>query len=181
MTDLLLPGERDLFRQPMIDLVSELSRLEVLAPEADLANIDGVDIALGSTSVTARATNVPDIVNVDLHAEVSATVDGKAFPIGDLVTDNMDPDDVAEIRGTVETTTDELDGTLTAVEQDGRWYFSVFYTAAEVDARRHRRRRDPRAGHRRRRCRLARGGVRPDARSDPGARRGRHDPRPQSG
>jgi len=82
--------------------------------------------------VTARPTNVPDIVNVDLHAEVSATLDGNAFPIGDLVTDNMDPDDVAEIRGTVETTTDELDGTLTAVEQDGRWYFSVFYTAAEM-------------------------------------------------
>ena len=132
MTDLLLPGERDLFQQPMIDYVSELSRLEVLTPEADLANIAGVDITLGGTSVTARATNVADIVNVDLHAEVSATVDGNAFPIGDLVTDNMDPDEVAEIRGTVETTTEELDGTLTAVEQDGRWYFSVFYTAAEM-------------------------------------------------
>lgn len=131
MTDLLLPGERDLFRQPMIDLVTELSRLEVLTPGADLANIDGVDITLGDTSVTARATNVPDIVNIDLHADVSATVDGNAFPIGDLVTDNMSPDDLAEIRGTVETTTEELDGTLTAVEQDGRWYFSLFYTAAE--------------------------------------------------
>ena len=132
VTDLLLPGERDLFRQPMIDLVSELSRLEVLTPEADLANIAGVDITLDGTAVTARNTNVADIVNVDLHADVSATVDGNAFPIGDLVTDNMDPDDVAEIRGTVETTTEELDGTLTAVEQDGRWYFSVFYTAAEM-------------------------------------------------
>ena len=132
VTDLLLPGERDLFRQPMIDLVSELSRLEVLTPEADLANIAGVDITLDATSVTARNTNVADIVNVDLHADVSATVDGNAFPIGDLVTDNMDPDEVAEIRGTVETTTEELEGTLTAVEQDGRWYFSVFYTAAEM-------------------------------------------------
>jgi hypothetical protein len=132
VTDLLLPGERDLFRQPMIDLVSELSRLEVLTAEADLANIAGIDITLGGTSVTTRATNVPDIVNVDLHADVTATVDGTTFPIGDLVADNMDPDDLAEIRGTVETTTDELDGSLTAVEEDGRWYFSVFYTAAEM-------------------------------------------------
>ncbi|HZB39404.1 MAG TPA: hypothetical protein VE487_00480 [Ilumatobacter sp.] len=129
--DLLLPGERELFQQPMIDLVTELSRLDVLTPEADLADIDGIDITLAGTSVTAHETNVPDVVNVDLRADVSATVDGNAFPIGDLVTDNMDPDDVAEIRGTVETTTDELDETLTAVEQDGRWYFSVFYTAAE--------------------------------------------------
>jgi hypothetical protein len=130
-TDLLLPGERDLFRQPMIDLVTELSRLEVLTPEADLAKLDGIDITLGRTSVSARATNVPDIVNVDLHADVTTTVDGNVFPIGDVVTDNMDPDDVAEIRGTVDTTTEELDESVTAVQQDGRWYFSLFYTVAE--------------------------------------------------
>jgi hypothetical protein len=130
-TDLLLPGERDLFRQPMIDLVTELSRLEVLTPEADLAKLDGLDITLGRTSVSARATNVPDIVNVDLHADVTTTVDGNVFPIGDVVTDNMDPEDVAEIRGTVDTTTEELDESLTAVEQDGRWYLSLFYTVAE--------------------------------------------------
>lgn len=131
-TDLLLPGERDLFQQSMIDLVGELSRLDVLAADADLADIAGIDITLADTSVVARATNVPDIVNIDLHADVSTTVDGMAFPIGDLITDNMDPDDVADMRGTVETSTDELDETLTAVQQDGRWYFSVFYTAAEV-------------------------------------------------
>lgn len=131
-TDLLLPGERDLLKQPMIDYVTELSRLEVLAPEADLANIDGIDIAVDNASVTAHATNAPDIVNLDLRADVTTKVDGKAFPIGDLITDNMDPDDVADIRGTVETSTDELDETLTAVEQDGRWYFSLFYTTAEV-------------------------------------------------
>src|SRR5262249_15057895 len=116
MTDLLLPGERDLFRQPMIDLVAELSRLEVLTPDADLSDISGVDITLGSTSVTARPTNVPDIVNVDLRADVSATVDGNTFPIGDLVTDNMDPDALTELRGTTETSTDQLDTSLAAVQ-----------------------------------------------------------------
>jgi hypothetical protein len=131
-TDLLLPGERDLLRQPMIDLVTELTRLEVLAREVNLADIEGVDIQLGATSVTARPTNVPDIVNVDLLAEATAIVDGEAFPLGDLVTDHMDPDEVAEIRGTTETSTDSIDATLTAVEHDGRWYFSAFYTAAET-------------------------------------------------
>ena len=131
-TDLLLPGERDLFKQTMIDYVAELSRLEVLTPDADLANIDGIDVVLGDTSVVAHATNVTDIVNLDLHAEVTTTVDGMAFPLGDLVIDNMDPDDVAEIRGSVETSTEEFDETLTAVQEDGRWYFSIFYSAAEV-------------------------------------------------
>jgi len=131
-TDLLLPGERDLLKQPMIDYVTELSRLGVLAPSADLGSIDGIDVTLADTSVVAHATNVPDIVNLDLHANVSITVDGKTFPIGDVITDNMDPADVTDLRGTVETSTDELDETVTAVEQDGRWYFSLGYTAAEV-------------------------------------------------
>ena len=57
----------------------------------------------------------------------------------------MDPDDVAELRGTDETTTDELDGTITAVEQDGRWYFSLFYTVAEAARADAGRADDPRA------------------------------------
>ncbi len=103
MIDVLSPGERDVFRDPMIDLVSELTRLEVLSPEADLANIEGVDIELEFESVTVRSTNVADIVNVDMRSEATSTVDGQAFPIGDLITDNLDPADVTEIRGTVET------------------------------------------------------------------------------
>ncbi len=131
MIDVLSPGERDVFRDPMIDLVSELTRLEVLSPEADLANIEGVDIELEFESVTVRSTNVADIVNVDMRSEATSTVDGQAFPIGELITDNLDPADVTEIRGTVEQSTEELDFSLTAVEEDGRWYFSLFHTLAE--------------------------------------------------
>ena len=131
MVDVLSPGERDLFRQPLIDLVSELTRLEVLSPEADLAKISGLDIALENESVAARATNVPDIVNVDLAADATTTVDGETVPVGALITDNMDPDDVTEMRGSEETSTEQFEFSLTAVEQDGRWYFSLFHTAAE--------------------------------------------------
>jgi hypothetical protein len=132
MVDVLSPGERELFRQTLIDLVSELTRLEVLSPEADLADISGLDIALQNEAVTARATNVPDIVNVDLAADATTTVDGETVPIGALITDNVDPDDLTEMRGTDETSTEQFDLSLTAVEQDGRWYFSLFYTAAEA-------------------------------------------------
>ena len=136
MTDLLLPGERDVFRQPMIDLVSELTRLEVLTPEADLANIAGVDIELDARARSPRAPPTSPTSSTSTCTPTRrSTVDGSAFPIGDLITDNMDPDDVTEIRGTVETTTEELDVSLTAVEQDGRWYFSLFHTAAETATR----------------------------------------------
>ena len=132
MVDVLSPGERDVFRQPMIDLVSELTRLEVLAPEADLSKIEGFDIALENEAVTARSTNVVDIVNVDMSADATITVDGAAVPVGDLVTDNMDQSDIDEMRSSTETSEEEFDGSLTAVQLDGRWYFSLFFTAAEA-------------------------------------------------
>ena len=131
MIDVLSPGERDVFRQPMIDLVSELTRLEVLAPEADLGKIEGFDVVLENEVVAPESTNVPDIVNIRMTADSTVTVDGAAVPVGSLVTDNMDAADVDEMRGQSETTEEPFDGTLAAVQLDGRWYFSLFFTAAE--------------------------------------------------
>ncbi len=130
--DVLLPGERDVLRQPMIDLVAELTRLEVLAPEADLGKIEGLDVVLENEVVTVESTNVPDISNVSMSAASTVTLDGEVIPLGALVTDNMDPGDVDDMRTSSETSEEPFDLEMTAVEQDGRWYFSLFYTAAET-------------------------------------------------
>ena len=133
--DVLLPGERDLLRQPMIDLVAELSRLEVLAPGTDLSEIEGFDVVLENEAVVVESTNVPDIANLTMTADAQVTVDGAVFPVGDLVTDNMDPADVEDMRSTSETTDEPFDLEMTAVQLDGRWYFSLFYTVAETARR----------------------------------------------
>ena len=57
--DLLMPGEREVFKQPAIDFVSELSRLEVLSPAADLAKIEGVDFAITGGMVQATRRTPP--------------------------------------------------------------------------------------------------------------------------
>lgn len=132
MVDTLLPGERDAFREPMIEFVSELTRLEVLAPEADLSKIAGVDFEVTDEAVTERSTNVADIVNVDFAGSITATVDGAVVPVGALITDNLDQADIDELRAAKETQTDDLDFWLTAVEEDGRWYFSLLHSAAEA-------------------------------------------------
>lgn len=132
VVDVLSPGERDVFRDPLVDLVSELTRLEVLSPDADLSRILGVDVELSNESVSAVSTNVPDITNVDLRADAVITLDGAEIPVGALITDNLPDEMVTEMRGTRVTETDELDIRLTAVEEDGRWYFSVFHTIAEL-------------------------------------------------
>ncbi|HEX4983865.1 MAG TPA: hypothetical protein VFV63_19315 [Ilumatobacteraceae bacterium] len=129
--DVLLPGERELFRQPTIDFVAELSRLEVLSPAADLAKIEGVELSVTGGSVEVRETNVADITNLELRGEINAEVDGETLPIGDLILDNVS-DAEANLSELDESETTELEMPLTAVEVDGRWYLSVFHTVAEL-------------------------------------------------
>ncbi len=131
LLDVLAPGERELFRQPAIDFVAELSRLEVLSPAADLAKIEGIDLSVVGGAVQVRDTNVADITNLRLTGEITATVDGEALPIGDLLLDVAD-DAEADLAELDDSTSTALELPLTAVEVDGRWYLSVFYTAAEL-------------------------------------------------
>jgi hypothetical protein len=132
VVDVLSPGERDVFRDPLVDLVSELTRLGVLSDDADLSRLLGVDVNLENEAVVATSTNVPDITNIDLQADATITFDGADLPVGDLITENLPDDMLTVMRGTRLTETDELDVRLTAVEEDGRWYFSVFHSVAEA-------------------------------------------------
>ena len=49
--DLLLPGERDTFSEPAQELVSELTRLEVLTEDASLDDLSGFDVTLEDRNV----------------------------------------------------------------------------------------------------------------------------------
>lgn len=129
--DVLLPGERDALGEPFVELVSELQRLDVLGP-TDLSRIAGLDVTLTNETVRTEPTNVDDIVNVAMAADVEISIDGATLPIGELITDNMPEDMLTEMRGTRITDTSEFDVTLTAVREDGRWYFSLLHSIAEL-------------------------------------------------
>lgn len=129
MIDVLLPGERETLRGPATDLAEELTRLEVLSDDASLSDIGGVDFVVESQSVETRPTNVDDIVNVDITAAISGSIDGESLPIGDWIRENLDEDLSSLDTESPEPTSDTLP--VTAVRKDGRWYLSLFYTAAE--------------------------------------------------
>src|SRR6185295_10185671 len=44
VVDLLLPGERDMMRQPLIDIVANLKRLDIVDSTASLDKVGGLDI-----------------------------------------------------------------------------------------------------------------------------------------
>lgn len=134
--DLLLPGERDTFREPMIEFVDHLSRLEILSADADLSKIGGLDIQFTDVSVREEATNVADISNIYLSGSSTVSVDGDAVPIGDLLIDEVFDGERPDMDAAPESAEFE-DTRLTVVERDGRWYLSAFYSVAEqarVDA-----------------------------------------------
>ena len=126
--DLLLPGERDTFRQPMIELVDELRRLQILDDSADLHKVGGIDITVEDQNVTVEDTNVDDISHVSISGTSSAKVNGDEVPIGDLVT-KLAGGERPDL--TSESDSSDFDVTFTAVEKDGRWYVSLFYSLAE--------------------------------------------------
>ncbi len=129
--DLLLPGEREAFREPMIDLVGHLSRLEILSADADLSKVGGIDIQFADVTVREEATNVADISNIYLSGSSTITVDGDKVPLGGLVIDELFDGERPDMDA--EPDSSEFDDTkMTVVERDGRWYLSAFYSAAEA-------------------------------------------------
>ncbi len=126
--DLLVPGERDTFRQPMIDFVSELRRLEVADNTADLGKIGGLDIQIDVGDVSVDRTNVDDISNVHVTGTSSVIVNGDELPIGDLIIDQGFNGDRPNLDSESE---NDFNLGFTAVSKDGRWYVSLFYTALE--------------------------------------------------
>jgi hypothetical protein len=131
MIDVLLPGERETLRDPVTELTDELRRLEVLSDEADLGAVSGVDFVFEDESVRSRPTNVDDIVNLDISATGSVTADSEQLPIGDLVLDNVETDLSELDTDPADEQPEELEFRLTAVEEDGRWYLSLFHSIAE--------------------------------------------------
>ncbi len=135
--DVMLPGERRTFRQPMIDAVAELQRLDVLGASARLDGIDGADveITLGELTIDEAA---PDIATVHLSGHAKASVDTGRMPIGDFLVEGILGGERPTGTNTAEGDFGGVDGQsvpLTTVERDGRWYVSLWYTIAEAARR----------------------------------------------
>ena len=130
LIDLLLPGERETMREPMIEMFDHMRRLGVLADDASLSGVGGFELEFTDVQVVAEPTNVADITNVRMSGSVTTSIDGAQVPLGDLIIDDLLDGQRPDMS--MEPTTDEFDDLgFTAVEQDGRWYLSLFHSIAE--------------------------------------------------
>jgi len=129
VVDLLLPGERDMMRQPLIDLVENLKRLDVVDTAASLDKVGGLDLVFDDVQVEPTATNVDDVSDIRITATGTASVDGDTVPIGNLLIDEA----FGGERPTLDSAPQDsdLDWKMATVKHDGRWYLSAFYSIAE--------------------------------------------------
>ena len=129
VVDLLLPGERDTMRQPLIDIVDNLKRLGIADKGASLSKVGGLDIAFEGVDVETTNTNVDDISDIRIRATGTASVDGATVPIGDLLIDEAFGGHRPDLHSDAQTS--DVDWKLATVKRDGRWYLSAFYSIAE--------------------------------------------------
>jgi hypothetical protein len=130
LVDLLAPDERALMREPFVEFVGHLGRLGVVGSDVDLAGVQGIDITISHSEVLIEPTSVADITNLRLMGDARVVVDGQALPIGDLW---LDGDVIDADRDMFDADTAEpFDVGVTAVEVDGGWYLSAFFSIAEA-------------------------------------------------
>jgi hypothetical protein len=129
VVDLLLPGERETMRQPLIDIVDNLKRLEVADNTATLSKVGGFDISFKAVHVVSTPTNVGDITNIEITGTGTTTVDGKTVPIGNMLIDKAFNGKRPNLDSNASSS--DIDWKLATVNRGGRWYLSAFYSIAE--------------------------------------------------
>jgi hypothetical protein len=132
--EMLLPTERRSLVEPMLQIVDELKRLEVLDPALGMSDLAGVD--LDFTDVQYEVEELTeDLAYVRLvGGQTSAAFDPAALPLGRLVLDYAAPEDLGEATHEI-TAIEASDDGIAVVRRDGRWYVSLGYSIAEAGRR----------------------------------------------
>lgn len=129
VVDLLLPGERDTMRQPLIDIVDNLKRLGVVDSTASLDKVGGLDITFDGVQVESTSTNADDVSDIRITATGTASVNGETVPIGNLLIDEAFGGHRPNLDFAAQGA--NVDWKLATVKDSGRWYLSAFYSIAE--------------------------------------------------
>lgn len=133
--DAFLPGEAD----PVINYTgaigSELKRLEVLTDSVNPQAISGLD--MNFTDLEFRTEQVASgFVRVYvMDGDAFIDIDQAELPLGNLVLDNLPAEARDELAKDLPPESESMAGGdfyLMAVEEDGGWYLSLWYTAMDA-------------------------------------------------
>ncbi len=187
--DMFAPWERDAAKGLLEDYLDNAQDAGYVADDADLSNVGGYTLTVDGLEVQSTEVN-ERIANVALVGGTAHfTTEFDELPLGAEALAQLEEATGGEDPENVDTSGDLADLDLppiTTIEDDGRWYVSLFYTiaesaraAADAAGSHHRGRgaggrgRLPRAGCRRDDLRRRAGGRGADDRAHPARRDGR--------
>lgn len=124
------PTERETMIDAGLEVVEELVRLEVFDETLDLTAVDGIDLEFDDVEVEVEVVRSGLAHLYVVGGTSTSSIDGSAVPFGPLVTDRVDDEDLAVEESHTEPLA-RTDVPIVAVERDGRWYLSLWYTVAE--------------------------------------------------
>lgn len=131
----LVPAERAVLRDRVVDLAGELGRLGILDDKVDLGHVPGADIAVEGLELRSEALS-DDLASVLVtggRATFSVNLD--ALPLGPLVSDYTEDGRIESPRPETTELGGDDDMRLVTVRQDGDWFVSLGYTMAEAARR----------------------------------------------
>ena len=137
MAKLLAPGERDIMLDSMVPMASELSRLDILDKNLDLAKVPGYDAQVTDYKATSKQLR-PDLAEVTVTGgRIKTSFDPSKLPIGQFVRDLVG-DQLKTAKPTSSSTdlkTDSSNSPLIVQRIGKRWYISLNYSVAEAARR----------------------------------------------
>ena len=133
--DLFAPWERDAAMGLIEDYVDNAQDAGYLADDADLSNVGGYTLTVDGLEVEPTEVN-ERIVNVALVGGTAhLTTQFDELPLGAQALEQLEEATDGEDPENIDATGDFAEMELppiTTIEDDGRWYVSLFYTMAEL-------------------------------------------------
>ena len=130
LAEVMEPAERETLFDAGFAFLDAMVRLEVLADDFDASAVDGFDLSLAGVDLTVERPR-EDLARIYVGAGVlDASVDVADLPLGRRVLDQLTPEQLAHSEREVDVL-EPQEMPFVAVQRDGRWYLSYWYTAAE--------------------------------------------------
>ena len=132
--DTMAPDEREVYQPFIEDVVSELTRLEVLSDDIDLGAVSGVELDVEGLELESEELGDGVSVVTVTGGTITSTVDPEEVPVGSFIRDLMeDPENEVDMD-VVSETADLVEGEPAelVVIDDGGWHVSLHYSIAEA-------------------------------------------------
>jgi len=132
----LPPSERDVLKEPVVDIVKELQRLGILKP-FDLEKVPGEDLTIEGLTLAVEPVGAND----DLKAVkvTGGTIRGKTLPgdvpVGDTLRHIVEDDFGEKIEVPESSFSEDLakgNIRMVTVKEGGGWHVSLYYSIAEA-------------------------------------------------